>query len=321
MISSASQDPRFANHPGLGILGIQSYVAVPLFRRDGRCFGTLCAFDHEPAELSAEIFDIFHLLASLISFELEEDEEKRERQIQFEDAQRNAGLREQFIGVLGHDLRTPVTVIKTGTSMLLRDATLPEQVRGVVARLAESADRMTRMLADLTDVTRGRLGAGMAIAPIPTDLGTLCRRCVQELEMVHPGRTMNLELQGDLRGAWDPVRMSQVVSNLLTNAIQYSPTDTAIDVKASEQGMNISLEVHNHGDPIPPDLQQQLFDPFQRGAAATQKRQAMSPGLGLGLYIVQQIVNAHGGTVSVHSAESKGTTFTVQLPRHLAAPD
>ena len=148
---------------------------------------------------------------------------------------------------------------------------------------------------------------------VPADLGEIARAAVDEMRVVWPDHAIELEVRGDPRGEWDPARMSQTIPNLVSNAIAYGERGTAVQIAIDGEGRDdVEMKVHNHGPPIPADLVPVLFEPFRRGVP-----QDRSPGgLGLGLYIVQQIVLAHDGTIGVESTEQAGTTFTLRLPRH-----
>ena len=311
LVNQASADARFANHPGLTQYGIESYIAVPLLRRDGTYFGTLCALDPRPARLNEEDFAIFRLLADLIAFELEADEEEAARERQLMAARAEAALREQFIGVLGHDLRTPITAIRGFVESLQRSEAIGGRDAERLGWIATSAERMGQMIADLLDFTRGRLGGGIPVEPAPVDLHDICRQAVRELTHVGDGDRIEMRLTGDGHGCWDAGRLAQVVTNLLANALEYSPPASPVRLSVEDAGGWVRLAVHNQGRPIPPALQAVIFDPFRRA------RTDAAPGrLGLGLYIVQQIALAHAGNVEVASSEKAGTTFSVLLPRN-----
>jgi signal transduction histidine kinase len=219
-------------------------------------------------------------------------------------------FRERFIGILGHDLRSPLQAIVFMTAALRKrdDTTLPQQK--LVDRISGSADRMSRMIADLLDLTRTRLGSGLPIVRRPLDLGDVVRQAVEELEAAQPSKHVTLDAEGAGRGSWDPDRMAQVVSNLVSNALDYSPEGAPVAVRVRGDGDGAILAVHNEGAPIAPEVLPRLFDPFVQG-----ERAALGEGLGLGLFIAQQIVLSHGGSIDVRSAAGEGTTFTVRLPR------
>lgn len=226
-----------------------------------------------------------------------------------EERERTARFREHFLGVVSHDLRNPLSAILAGANALLHAGTLDEWQGRAVARIARSAAGMERMIGDLLDFTRVRLGDGFPLEPVPTHLDTLCQEVLEELEVAWPSREVRSQLSPLPPGLWDRHRLVQVVSNLVGNALQHSPDSTPVTVTVRAEGPIAVLEVHNGGSAIPPQLQPHLFEPFRRGPHAHGRR-----GLGLGLYIAHEIVRAHGGGISVRSSEEDGTTFSVRLP-------
>ncbi|HYO64496.1 MAG TPA: GAF domain-containing protein [Archangium sp.] len=228
-----------------------------------------------------------------------------------EELLRTAEFRERFLGIVSHDLRTPLNAILLSAGTLLRSEAVEKQHLKAVRRITASAERMGRMISDLLDFTRGRLGGGIPIHPRPSNLQPICRNVVEELEAGHPERKLRLAAEGHFQGAWDPDRLAQAFGNLGKNALEYSPEGTPVDFVLRDEGDTVSLEVHNEGPPIPAEALSSVFEPFQRAV-----EHPASPGLGLGLFIVRQIITAHGGTVEVRSSEAGGTTFTLRLPRH-----
>jgi PAS domain S-box-containing protein len=242
-----------------------------------------------------------------------------ERKRAEEELRRTAQFRERLIGIVSHDLRTPLTAISAGAGLLLRTEGLPEKSLRTVGRISSSAERMARMISELLDFTRVRLGEGIPVQRTASDLYPVVRHVVEEAEMAFPGRGVRLEAHGDFRGEWDEGRLEQVVGNLLKNALTYSPEDTPVRVGVHDEGDWVRLEVHNQnrGGPIPPETLPTLFDPFRRGEAT--HTDGAREGLGLGLYIAREIVSAHHGFIDVSSSEQEGTVFTLRLPR-VAAP-
>lgn len=233
------------------------------------------------------------------------------RQKEVETALRRSGeLREQLIGVVGHDLRNPLSAISASATLLRRDATLSAASQRGVERIRTSAARMARMLDDLLDFARSTNG-GLPVQRERVDLHELCRGALEELQVAHPRRRLELETQGHGEGWWDPDRLVQVVGNLVGNALHHGDPDAAVHVRVRDLGEDVALSVHNEGAPIPAALQATLFQPFRPGTTGKAARRSV----GLGLYIVQQVARAHGGAVEVHSAPGEGTTFTVRLPR------
>lgn len=314
MITHASSDERFSEHPGLKLYGIESYVAVPLLRRDGTYFGTLCALDPDPAPvIGDEHLEILALLASLIAFELEAAEEQERRDAELLEARHLALGRERLIGVLGHDLRSPLSAILAAASAVLRTPGLPEAAQRRTGYVVRSAERMGRLVGDLLDFTRGRLGGGIPIESGPADVAEIAGEAVDEARAAHPERSILVVAEGMTRGEWDEGRLAQVLTNLVENAVRYSPDDTPVQVRVHGHHHEVSVSVHNSGPPIPAHILPDIFDPFRRGAH--EATSATRSGMGLGLYIVDRIVLAHGGRTNVQSTAEAGTTFTITLPR------
>jgi signal transduction histidine kinase/FixJ family two-component response regulator len=229
---------------------------------------------------------------------------------------RDAGerFRELFIGILGHDLRNPLNAVLMATYLLSQSATGRE--KPVLVRLGNSAKRMERMIAQLLDFTRARSGGGIALLREPSDLGSVCQQAVDELLTANPNRTIEVVTTGDTRGLWDTDRMAQVFSNLVANAITYGSADAPVQVHVVATDTEVECAICNMGAPIPGDLLPHLFDPFRRARHA---KASATQGLGLGLFICQQIVAAHGGSTRVQSTEADGTVFTVVLPKRAAS--
>jgi len=221
--------------------------------------------------------------------------------------------REQFLAILGHDLRNPLSAIMMGATFLTKSESLDDKQVRVATRILNSAERMARMVSDLLDLTRTRLGAGIPVAPRPMDLAPVCQQVISELEAVHPGCHVRFKADGDLHGDWDGDRLTQVLSNLVANALQYGCADGLVDVSAQEHGEEVVLRVQNKGPVIPGNKLKQIFDPMVRHA--TQNGDKNITGMGLGLYIAREVVTAHGGTIGVTSTENEGTTFSIRLPR------
>jgi PAS domain S-box-containing protein len=216
-------------------------------------------------------------------------------------------FRERFMAILGHDLRNPLAAISLTVQQLQRLEELPRSVPKGLARVANSADRMDRMIHALLDFTRSRHG-GIPLSRAAVDLRELCREVVAELEVAHPERSFILRGRGDVSGEWDRDRIAQVVSNLTANALQHGAPGAPIALVLAGLDGEVTLCIHNQGRAIPPADLAHIFDPFR-------KLRKTAGGLGLGLYIVRQIVVAHGGRVEVSSGDG-GTRFTVHLPKH-----
>jgi PAS domain S-box-containing protein len=222
-----------------------------------------------------------------------------------------AEFREQLLGIVGHDLRTPLATIAYAAATLLRRGSLNEPDARTVARIATSAERMAHIVDQTLDFTRSRLGGGIPISPGRADLAAICRQVAEEIELAHPGAQFQLSVEGDPQGTWDAQRLAQLASNLLVNAVQHGAQQRPVGVQVCGNGDIVELIVRNEGPPIAADLLPVVFEPFRRGH---QSARAIG-SLGLGLYIVRQIVVAHGGEVVADSTAADGTTFTVRLPR------
>ena len=221
--------------------------------------------------------------------------------------------RDQSLGILGHDLRNPLSAIIMGSTLLVNSESLDDKGVRVAARMLNSANRMNRMISDLLDLTRTRFGDRIPIVRVPMDLEPLCRQVVAELEGVLPSGRLRFAPQGDLYGEWDHDRIAQVLSNLVRNAIQHGGANDPILLVARDDGDTIAITVHNGGPPIPERALTTIFEPMIRHVAD----EKANAGFGLGLYIATQIVLAHGGTLDASSTEERGTTFTARLPRRV----
>lgn len=221
--------------------------------------------------------------------------------------------RDQSLGILGHDLRNPLSAIITGSTLLTDADHLDDRTVRIAARMLNSANRMSRMINDLLDLTRTRFGNLIPVLRVPMDLDPLCRQVIAELEGLHTTGTLVFEGHGDLTGQWDSDRMAQVLSNLIRNAIQHGTKDAPIRLIAREDGDAVVLQVCNAGPPIPDNALANIFEPMVRRV----DDERANPGLGLGLYIASQIVISHGGKLEATSHESSGTTFSMRLPRHV----
>ena len=197
-----------------------------------------------------------------------------------EELRRTAEFRERFLGIVSHDLRNPLNAIALSAGVLLREE-LPTRARKATGRISQSAERTARMIGDLLDFTRGRLGGGIPITRQPGDLRLICRPVLEELRVAWPDRELRLQVEGaDLQGEWDGDRLAQLVGNLAKNALDYSPPEQPVTVTLREEGAWVRLEVHNLGEPIPPQLLPELFEPFRRGMRKEEGSQSSGWGWG-----------------------------------------
>jgi signal transduction histidine kinase len=217
--------------------------------------------------------------------------------------------REIFLGILGHDLKTPLGAIVTSAQFTLEAGDLSTALK-MAGVIVSSGLRMTQMVDDLLDFTRGRLGAVIPVEPTPLDLRKVLLASVEEVKASRPDTVVNLDLDGDLRGVWDGPRLSQLWSNLLGNAVDHGSATGSITVTANGAADEVVCSIHNQGVPIPEAELRHIFNPMVTFGA-----DRAGDHLGLGLYIAEQIVKAHGGSIEVESTPEGGTTFTVHLPR------
>jgi signal transduction histidine kinase len=229
--------------------------------------------------------------------------------------------RSLLLGMLGHDLRNPLGAASLAADYLLLSAGLTETQAKAVTRIRSSNERMRRMVDDLLDFTRTRLGGRLPIRAGPADLAQVCRQTVDELTALHPDCTVQLDCSGELSGQWDVPRIGQLLSNLVANAIQHGPHGTPVTVRVEGEADSAAVTVHNHGPALSPQKSRQLFDPLMRPVLQEGEQHAGSSGLGLGLYIVREIAIAHGGEVRVDASQDEGTAIEVRLPRVPPAPD
>ena len=272
--------------------GLVSFVGYPLIVGQ-RLVGVLALYTK--AELSDGMTASIATIAGQIAIAVDRDSSER--------------FRELFIGILGHDLRNPLNAVLMAQHLLLETA--GDSEKRLLTRLGNSAKRMQRMITQLLDFTRARSGGGIALLREPSDLSAICAQAVEELKTANPERRIEMTVAGDAHGLWDIDRMAQVFSNLIANAVSYGSRERAVNISFVATPSQVVGRVHNFGTPIPEDFVPYLFDPFRRARHA---KAAAAQGLGLGLFICQQIVAAHGGTTVVESSEALGTTFSVTLP-------
>ncbi len=222
--------------------------------------------------------------------------------------------KEMFVAILGHDLRVPIGAVITASQFMVDTGELKGQQLTLTTRIVRSARRMNQMVGDLLDFTRTRFGFGIPIVRGEMDLANEASSAIEEMATAHPESVLELTTSGDLRGDWDGPRLCQAVANLLENAVQHGPPKAPIEVTLRGEAKEVVLRVHNQGPTIPASDLTGLFSPFKRLRPGKTDAGSLS-SLGLGLYIAEQIVTAHGGTIEVNSSNEAGTAFTVRLPR------
>lgn len=222
-----------------------------------------------------------------------------------------------FLAILGHDVRSPLGAVSMGAQVLLQDQALPAKVLKVGLRIFNSARRVDEIVRDLLDFSTSHLGDGIPIDPYTVDLEQVCMNVVEEVRTFHPDRKIDFCASGELVGTWDGPRLAQAFSNLISNAVQHGKSDAIIDVAINGKPEGVVFEVKNDADLIPQAKLKTLFDPVKNFAIRPPSERTLSRvhNLGLGLYVVKEIVKAHSGQITVTSTQEAGVTFSVRLPR------
>jgi len=309
VIDHVRESDQYRDHPTPRIYGFQSYFSIPIFRPDGAYFGTLCGLDPQPAQLSAPAtVSTLQLFAELISKQLEVERVHAMARSDLLTERETAELREQFIAVLGHDLRTPLGAIQNGVD-LLRLKHPDVHALPLLQRMQRSVGRMSALVDDVVDFTRGRMGGGIALAMRHEDaLAAPFGQVIDELRELHPEQAIVSRIAPDLRLECDAGRLSQLLSNLLKNAIVHGDHRVPILVTIGVEEGRFHIAVRNGGGGLSPELVAQLFKPFWRAPSS-----GAHEGLGLGLYIVSEIARSHGGVMAVTTHDSQ-VTFTFSMP-------
>lgn len=294
---------------------VESYIAVPIILMDGRYFGELLAFDRTHVAVSDPRFaSMFSGFARLIAVQLESALTRSSENAALLDERAASELREQFIAILGHDLRNPLAAVSASGELLARRLTDPALV-GIAQRIGTNVKRMSALIDDVLDFARGRLGGGLGVQIRETDaMDTAINAVVRELQEGQPTRRVITEVSVAKRVRCDLGRVQQLVSNLVANALTHGSEQGVVRVSAKADADSLNLEVWNDGEPIPPESVDKIFGPFWRRSISPSRE-----GLGLGLHICSEIVKAHGGTIAVTSSREIGTRFTVRIPLGTAA--
>ena len=304
----AAQDASWREHHTPRLYGLQSYISVPIVMPDGAFFGTLCAIDPRPAQVSRpEIVSMFKLFAELIAHHLDTGHRLAASEAAVSSERAEAELREQFIAVLGHDLRNPLASIDAGAKLLRREPQT-EKAERILTLLEASIGRMTELIDNVLDFARGRLGGGLALENVAeAALEPVLAQVIAELRNAAPERTIEAAFALPHPIRCDAARIGQLLSNLLANALAHGHPGTPVRVLAEARNGHFELSVANEGEPIPAAVIGQLFQPFFRGDGRERRQR-----LGLGLYIAQEIARAHGGGIEVRSDRGE-TRFTLRM--------
>jgi signal transduction histidine kinase len=310
VIEHASTDPLYHAHPAVKIHAIESHISVPIILSNGRYFGNLCAIDPSPAKVKEpRILSMFTRFASLIASQVETQLRQEQQHTALLDERAVGELREQFIAILGHDLRNPLQAVYAGCDLLEQKITDP-RLSMIASRIKTNVRRMSALIDDVLDFARGRLGGGLDVELTEVEnINSGLLTVVQEVLDARPDCKIISNMDVGRPVCCDLGRLQQVASNLLTNAATHGLPHSAIKITASADDDDLVLAVWNAGEPIPPESIDKIFQPFWRHSVSANRN-----GLGLGLHICSQIVRAHKGSISVSSSPEDGTRFTARLP-------
>jgi signal transduction histidine kinase len=310
VIEQASKDPPYRSRRASTLHPIESYISAPIILADGRHFGNLSALDPNPAKVGEpRIVSMFEHFAALIAAQLDNQRLLDQEHRALLDERAAGQLREQFIAILGHDLRNPLHAVHASSDMLERRLTDPALLT-IASRIKGNARRMAGLIDEMLDFARGHLGGGIAVEMTEIEnLNAGLLAVIQELKDGQPDCQIiaDIGVKGSVR--CDIGRLQQIASNLLANALTHGLPHSPVKISAKADANDFVLEVWNAGEPIPAESLGKIFEPFWRHSVSANRN-----GLGLGLHICSQIVRAHQGRISVTSTRKGGTRFTARLP-------
>jgi signal transduction histidine kinase len=307
VIPDVTADAVYRSHHTPALYGFRSYISFPILLPDGRFFGTLCAIDPEPRNLDRpEVRNSFRMFADLIGFHLGMGQQLSETQADLGRERQTGIQREQFIAVLGHDLRNPLAALDAGLSLMKRT---PDQARAefIMSAMQATIDRMNVMVGNILDFARGRLVGDLPLRFESVPPNAIVAQIVNELAIAYPERDIVLRCDAVTPLMCDAQRIGQLVSNLVGNALTHGEQRTPVVVDCGETGDEFILSVTNSGPEIPAEVRETLFQPFEQGSGAH-----ANGSLGLGLYIASTIATAHGGSLGVRSSATE-TTFVFSM--------
>lgn len=308
VIDNVVNDPIFCDHLTPALYGFESYISTPIYLKNGSIFGTLCAIDPHPAQIkNAKTLNMFKLYSELISSHMDGLDRVDMVELQLEEERKALKLREQFIAILGHDLRNPLGAISSSLQMILRQP-LNEKTRKVAEIAKNSSSRMNELIENVLDFARADQGSGISIQiKSEARIGEIIKDVISELQASWPERQITFIDDLSVPVKCDGSRIAQLLSNLLGNALTHGDSDGIIKVIANSTGETFELSVANTGKKIPNERMAKLFEPYERGADKDG-----GEGLGLGLYICSEIARAHGGNLAIESTDLE-TKFTLSL--------
>lgn len=308
MFNDSATDEVYCQHPIAAKFGIVSYASIPIYRSNGSFFGTLCAIDTEPRDVKhPRVVAMLEMFATVISTSLETEEQLAAHELLVEKERELAQIQEEFVAVLGHDLRNPVAAFGAGLRQLEKQEQ-SETSRKILPLMRSSLRRMNELIDNMMLHAKSRLGGGIRIsAESDAPLAEILKQVVDEIRIAAPEHEIVLDLSIEKPVHCDPARIGQAISNLLSNAINHGTRGTPITLQGITLDDELAITVSNRGEVIPDEMARDLFRPFRRGA------QTKSEGLGLGLFVASSIAQAHNGRIDV-DCEDGTTSFMLRLP-------
>ena len=309
IISHVEKDAVYCNHHTPAEYGFQSYISIPIYNKGGDFFGTLCAIDPEPRDLTEpHVLAMFRLFAKMVGDSLETDAKLRESENSVQEERELADIQQEFIAILAHDLRNPISALNAGLRLIKRSG-LDEDASQIVTLMNGSLGRMANLIENLLDRARQRLGGGIVIERNSFEpLEPVILQIVSEMGAIAPDHDIECDIDLPQNVNCDRDRIAQMLSNLLGNAVTHGADGRSIRIVAKIVDDHFHLSVANEGKMVPVEKLPKLFLPFHQ-AASEENRE----GLGLGLYIASEIAKAHDGTLSV-SSDHNQTEFTFRMP-------
>jgi signal transduction histidine kinase len=310
VIDHVAKDANYCNHHTPKIYNIQSYISVPVYKKNGEFFGTLCAIDPNPKEIKTpEITGMFQLYAELISFHLEALEKIKISEENLKEEKKIAELRDRFIAILGHDLKNPIATMRMSADILLK-MSKEKSTLNHASMIKSTSYRMQALIDNILDFARGQMGEGIILTKRAHNgsLEEMLHQVIKEVKINAPNREIKFTSSLDHEVLCDENRIGQLFSNLLSNADQHGDYEAPVVVHAQTNGKLFELKVINKGEKIPSEVIENLFKPFYKENESSNKK-----GLGLGLFIASEIAKAHEGEILVSSNDEE-TSFTLKMP-------
>lgn len=309
----AAADAHWSQHHTPKHYGLESYISIPIFRANREFFGTLCAIDPAPRDLGdRSLVGTMELFAQLIGSQLDSEDQLHRAQNALRDANETAKLREQFVAILGHDLRNPLQAIIIGADVLKNQLTDARSQR-MSTLISQSCKRIDSLIENTLDFAHARMGSGIPVR-FSRDPGLKqeLQQVIDEIAAVYPDRRIDVRISLETVPRVDTKRIGQMLGNLVANAVTHGDADRPVAIDIDSDATQFEMRITNSGKPIAASTMQELFKPFKRSD------DKLTRGLGLGLFIADQIAKAHNGTIQVTSTDDE-TCFCFRMPLDTAA--